>query len=69
MIMSYWINFATRGDPNGPGLPAWPRFGASDVVLNLGTEVAPIANPQEAKFRFLARLRKNGVLPASRQAE
>jgi para-nitrobenzyl esterase len=68
-MMSYWINFATRNDPNGPGLPVWPRFGASGVVLSFGTEIAPIANPQESKFRFLARFRKNGVLPASWRAE
>ncbi len=27
LIRKYWINFATNGDPNGPGLPVWKTFG------------------------------------------
>ena len=29
-MMSYWVNFATTGDPNGKGLPTWTPYNVKD---------------------------------------
>jgi para-nitrobenzyl esterase len=42
-MMSYWTNFATSGDPNGFGIPAWPAFSAqSPTLLRIGDQIAPM---------------------------
>ena len=53
-ISSYWVNFATTGDPNGKNLPHWPAYEdkKSDRPLVLGdkVEVAPAANQSQLAF-------------------
>lgn len=39
-ILSYWINFATSGNPNGKGLPTWPVYAPqSRKVLELSDTI------------------------------
>ncbi len=45
-MLSYWVNFARTGDPNGPGLPAWPTTAeAPGELLNFDSEVRMIPDP------------------------
>jgi para-nitrobenzyl esterase len=43
-MQQYWTNFAKNGNPNGEGLPEWPRFAASgQQIMELGDATQPIA--------------------------
>jgi para-nitrobenzyl esterase len=42
-MMTYWTNFATTGDPNGSGVPAWPAFSAArPTLLRIGDRIEPM---------------------------
>lgn len=68
-MASYWVNFAAHGDPNGAGLPHWPRYEAAvDKVMILGDAPTAGAMPDRDRLDFWDRhfeaLRARGAYSA-----
>jgi para-nitrobenzyl esterase len=54
-MSSYWVNFATTGDPNGKGLANWPAYAAeANQTMELGPKMGPMplaATPERVAFQ------------------
>ena len=53
VMQGYFVNFIKTGNPNGPGLPSWPAYAASDGFQILRIDVESRAEPEKSRPRYL----------------
>lgn len=54
-MMSYWTNFAKNGDPNGAGLPLWPRYDKDGLLIHLDSAITSGPDTLRPRYEFLLK--------------
>jgi para-nitrobenzyl esterase len=64
-MQTAWIQFARAGDPNSPGLPAWPKYDTvTRSTMELGTTSRVQNDPLSAQRAVWAEVPFDGVTPS-----
>ena len=64
-MCDYWANFIKCGDPNGDGLPLWPKASDNYGWIEFGDEIVPHPEFDRLDELTLEFGQENGLLPES----
>jgi len=53
LTMKYWSNFARSGNPNGPGLPEWPKYLSQEAWPVMHLDATSEAGRDDLRDRYL----------------
>jgi para-nitrobenzyl esterase len=54
-MMTYWTNFARTGDPNGKGVPPWPRYDTEKKLIQLDSTITSGPDKLLPQYVFLSK--------------
>ena len=62
-----WVAFAKTGNPNGPGLLAWPAFAGKESYMEFGDHIAARESLRKKQVDFMSEfsegLRSHAAAP------
>jgi para-nitrobenzyl esterase len=65
VMQAYWTNFAKTGDPNGKGLPAWPKYSAASRKFMEFTQAAEVKAGENQRRAYCEIIEENLRRPAT----
>lgn len=58
-MTNYWVNFAKTGNPNGKGLPTWPKYeNQKRAILSIDKNIESKTGLMKKEFDFLEKIKK-----------